>query len=48
MDVKRIYMLIREKKDKDPKQRIKEVFQNPVSNKKVDSKNRYRGRSVLG
>lgn len=31
MDVRRIYLLIREKKGKEPKQRLREIFQNPVS-----------------
>lgn len=31
MEPKRIYLLMREKKGKDPKQRLREVFQNPVS-----------------
>ncbi|KAI4454517.1 male sterility protein 2-related [Holotrichia oblita] len=30
MEVKRIYILLREKKGKEPKQRIRELFQNPL------------------
>ncbi|KAK9738277.1 Male sterility protein [Popillia japonica] len=43
MDVRRIYLLIREKKGKEPKQRLREIFQNPL----FDSVRKLKGEKIF-